>query len=324
MESAPPLTPPAVAPPFALPIRPADAHFWVHDINPYAVVFGHWHGHTIGVRWYGLAYVLGLACGWWLLARWSRQGRSPLRPDQIESFIIHAGLGMLLGGRIGYCLFYGWDQLVADPFYLLRVYDGGMASHGGIIGLAIGSWIFARRSGIALPVLADMVSAAAPIGVMFGRAANFINGELWGRESHVPWAVIFPDSPPVDGYLVPRHPSTLYAIVLEGLIPLLVALPIHKRHRRPGLTSGVVLIVYAIGRFIDEFFRAPDVGKPGSPGHPPILGFMSEGQALTLPVMVIGVAWVIWALSRPPRPELYAPPSPPAENPGADQAVRAR
>jgi len=336
-----------------LTIQPSDQHYWVHHINPYAVDFGHAFGMHWAIHWYGLAYLAGLVWGWWLLQRWVKQGRAPLRPDWVQDFVLWAGMGMIIGGRLGYCLFYACDQLLANPFgrmadydierggflppgmhapfdhvvrkfdwpFVLQVWNGGMASHGGIIGLAVGCWLFTRKYKVSFAVLGDCISAAGPIGVMFGRIANFINGELWGRPSHVPWAVIFPDAPTVGGYAVPRHPSQLYAVGLEGLIPLVIGLYVHARHRRPGLTTGVVLSCYAIGRFCDEFMREPDVGQPGSDGIPLILGFMSKGQALTLPVLVIGLAAIIWALRHPPRPELYRMPDEPQPVPPAVTTV---
>jgi phosphatidylglycerol:prolipoprotein diacylglycerol transferase len=333
-----------------LHIAPGDEGFWVDHISPFALVL--WHnaaGDPIGIRWYGLAYLLGLLWGYWMVRRWVKSGRAPLTIEQIQDFVLWAGLGMIIGGRLGYCLFYGWDQLVEnpvgrmapydlqehrflhagedpfpghvierrfDPPFLIQVWSGGMASHGGIVGLAVGCWLFARRNRISFFVLADIISATGPMGVALGRIANFINGELWGRPSHVSWAVIFPDAPRVGGYDVPRHPSQLYAMMLEGLIPLMIVLPLHARHRRPGLTSGAILCLYAVGRFVDECFREPDVGQPGGaplPGHqavPAILGFMSKGQFFTLPVLAIGLAFIIWSLRRAPRPELYAPPTP--------------
>jgi phosphatidylglycerol:prolipoprotein diacylglycerol transferase len=296
-------------------ILPQDQGFWVHHISPFALVL--WHasdGTPVGIRWYGLAYLAGLTCGYLLVRRWVRQRRVPLQTVQIQDFVLWAGLGMIIGGRLGYCLFYAADELVRDPLELFKLWHGGMASHGGIIGLAVGCWLYARKERVSFWVLGDVISAAGPIGVIFGRIANFINGELWGRPTRVPWAVIFPDpTAAVGGHAVPRHPSQLYAAVLEGLIPFLVALPIHARHRRPGLTTGVVLACYAVGRFVDECFREPDAGQPGGPplaGHeavPRILGFMSKGQALTLPVMAFAIVMIAWAMMRKPRPELYAP-----------------
>nr|MBA2482259.1 prolipoprotein diacylglyceryl transferase [Planctomycetota bacterium] len=311
----------------SLLIAPGSEHCFVDALSPFALYFG----NGIGIRWYGLAYLLGLAWGFWMAWRWSGAGRSPLSRPQIQDFVLAAGLGMLICGRLGFCLFYAWPDVVDNPIgrmglydrtygdylptgavprpdhevvrrfefpFILQVWNGGMASHGGLAGLVIGSWWYARRQRMQLPVLLDMVSATAPMGVACGRIANFINGELWGRPSDAPWAVIFPHAPTVGGFHVGRHPSQLYAAFLEGFIILAIVLPLHARHRRPGLTTGVVFCLYAIGRFVGEHFREPDIGQPGSPGHAAILGFMSKGQALTIPVFVVGLVILIWALRR--------------------------
>jgi phosphatidylglycerol---prolipoprotein diacylglyceryl transferase len=315
-------------------VVPGAGHHFVHHFSPFAIQFT----KDIGIRWYGLAYLAGLAWGFWMLWRWSVVGRSPLNRPQIQDFVLAAGLGMLIGGRLGFCLFYAWPDVIDNPIgrmapydrtigeflrpgmpvpadhevvrrfevpFVLQVWNGGMASHGGLAGLIIGSWLYARRQRMNLAVLLDLVAATTPMGIAFGRIANFINGELWGRPTGVWWAVVFPQAPTVDGFQVPRHPSQLYAAVLEGFLILAIMLPIHARHRRPGLTTGLVLCLYAIGRFIGECFREPDVGQPGSAGHAAILGFMSKGQAFTIPVFVAGLILLAWALKRPPQPEDY-------------------
>jgi phosphatidylglycerol---prolipoprotein diacylglyceryl transferase len=314
--------------------------FYVHHLSPFAIEFT----PGVGIRWYGLAYLAGLGWGCWMLWRWSRRGRAPFANfNDIQDFVLFAGIGMIIGGRLGYCLLYAWPDVVDNPFgrialydqtvgmfipdgavvptghaaekrvefpFVLQVWNGGMASHGGLAGLIVGSWLFARRRRRSLLVLLDVVAATTPLGVALGRIANFINGELWGRPSTVPWAVIFPDAPLVNGHQVPRHPSQLYAAGLEGLLALAIVLPLHARHRRPGLTTGALLCVYAVGRFVDECFREPDFGQPGSPGHEAILGFMSKGQVFTVPLFIAGVILSAWALRRPPRPEAYQAPAP--------------
>jgi phosphatidylglycerol:prolipoprotein diacylglycerol transferase len=304
------------------PAHPSGA--WVHDLDPFL-----WRIHgEIGVRWYGLAYLAGIVLGAMLIARWAKRGQAPLRPTEVQDFALVGGLAMVIGGRLGFCLFYDPALLTTFgngfPWWgALRLTDGGMSSHGGIIGLFAGCLIWSRRHRRDLLVLCDLVCAVAPIGVIFGRLANFINGELWGRvcdAGKVPWAVVFPTElghqilPPAEraariAALAPRHPSQLYALILEGLIPLLVVLPLHVRHRRPSLTMGVLLIVYSFGRFIDEYWREPDAGQPGGPGGVPLLlGLFTKGQALTLPVALAGIILVLIALKRPPRPERYLPP----------------
>ncbi len=275
------------------------ADFWTHNLDPVAL-------HLVGplaIRWYGLAYLAGLAWGWWMVVRWAKAGRCPLAPNQVGDFVLAGGLGMIIGGRLGYCLIYGRDHLMADPLYLIKLWEGGMASHGGIIGLAAGAWWHARRTSVSWAVLTDLVAATAPMGIALGRAANFINGELWGKPGTVPWAVIFPDAPLVDGLRVPRHPSQLYEMLAEGVILLAVILPIHARHRRPGVTTGALLALYAVGRFVTEIWREPDVG------HPPLWGWMNKGQLLSLPVLVVGLVVLWWAWRRGAKPDLYRAPS---------------
>jgi phosphatidylglycerol---prolipoprotein diacylglyceryl transferase len=268
------------------------ADHWVHNLDPVAL---HLWG-SMAIRWYGLAYLAGVVWGVWMVIRWHRRQRCPLNATEAQDFALYGGLGMIIGGRLGYCLMYAWPHFVSDPLYLFRLWEGGMASHGGILGLMAGAWLYARKRQVAVPLLFDMIAAVAPMGVMLGRLANFVNGELWGKPTDVPWAVIFP----LSGDYLPRHPSQLYEALLEGALLLAIIIPVHARHRKPGLTSGVLLALYAMVRFIGEFFREPDFG------HPPYFGWMNKGQALSIPVLLIGLGIAIWAARRPSRPELYA------------------
>jgi phosphatidylglycerol:prolipoprotein diacylglycerol transferase len=282
---------------------------WVHNLSPFAI---HFSGE-FGIRWYGLAYLAGILWGYWMLVRWYRAGRNPLTPNASQDFALYGGLGMIIGGRLGYCLIYGRHHWAEDPLYLFKLWEGGMASHGGVAGLAAGAWLYARKYRLPFTLLADLISAVAPMGVLLGRLANFVNGELWGKPSDVAWAVIFPGS----GDGIPRHPSQLYEAALEGALLLALILPIHARHRRPGLTTGAVLALYATARFIAEFFREPDVG------HPPYFGWMNKGQALSLPLLAIGLVLLVWALRRPARPELYVPKADATSAPPAPTETRA-
>ncbi|HAT09384.1 MAG TPA: prolipoprotein diacylglyceryl transferase [Planctomycetes bacterium] len=282
-----------------IPIRPGDTH-WIHHLDPFAV---HFSG-DFGIRWYGLAYLAGLFAGLWLLRRWQRQGRVPLTVDGITDFVVACAVGMVVGGRLGYVLLYEPSLAVtftADfPWWgLLAVNHGGMASHGGMIGLAIATWWFCQRRRISILVMADLIAATGPIGIALGRVANFVNGELWGRPSDVPWAVIFPQAPLIQGFQVARHPSQLYAVALEGLLILAVLLPIHVRHRRPGLTVALFLLLYSCGRFAGEFFREPDLGQQI------FFGWMSKGQLYSIPLAVAGVGLLFWVWKRGQRPAAY-------------------
>jgi phosphatidylglycerol:prolipoprotein diacylglycerol transferase len=294
----------------------ADGH-WVHDLSPFIIEFG--KGSGLGIRWYGMAYLAGLLWGYWIVRRWSRVGRAPLDDHQLQDFILYAGLGMIIGGRLGYCLLYNGRATFSDPLYIFRLWEGGMASHGGIVGLACGAALFARKRGKSFLVLLDLIGATGPMGIALGRIANFINGELWGRPTDVPWAVIFPASIPTppgirDGEVhawqmahlseaVARHPSQLYAAVVEGFLLLLILLPLHARHRRPGLTGGLFLLLYGIGRFSDEFFREPDVGQPV------FFGWMTKGQTFTIACFAFAAVLITIALRRPARPDLYLAPA---------------
>ncbi|TVR13935.1 MAG: prolipoprotein diacylglyceryl transferase [Planctomycetota bacterium] len=279
--------------------------YWVHNLDPFLIRF--WG--EVGIRWYGLAYILGFTVAWWLVRRWSDQGRLPVSRQGVADFVLYVAIAMIAGGRLGYCLFYyqtaehgAFVAFLRDPLVFFRMWEGGMASHGGIAGLFIGTWLYCRMRKVPFMVMGDTVAATAGIGVALGRLANFINGELWGRTTDVSWAVIFPAAGPE-----PRHPSQLYAMGLEGLLMLAVALTVHHFHRRPGLTGGAAVITYSLGRFFGEFFRQPD------PGYSLYFGWMSKGQALTIPLFMVALSLLIYAWRRGPQPQAYLPPEPQAK-----------
>ena len=282
---------------------PLLAH-WEHDLSPFIIrIWGDW-----GIRWYGTAYLVGILLSLWFLLRWQKQRRLPLTRGEVVDFLIIIALSMMVGGRLGYCLFYASDRFFTDPLLFFRLMEGGMASHGGIIGILTGVFVYGRVKSRDPFVLIDALGATAGMGIAAGRIANFINGELWGRPSNVPWAVIFPAAPDVDGVNVPRHPSQRYAAGMEGLTVLVLAMVVHKYHRRPGLTAGTVLVSYSVMRFIDEFWREPDIG------HNLVFGWMSKGQSFSLPVLLIGLGFFAYALSRPPKPQAYEPPEVETDN----------
>lgn len=254
-------------------------HYWVDNLDPWLV---HFSGN-FGIRWYGVAYAAGILFAAWIFLRWARQGRLPLPVDQVGTLITYAAIGVLVGGRLGYCVFYNSPEVLHHPLEIFAVWHGGMASHGGILGLVFALWLFARRRHIDLLQLLDAAAAAGPLGIAFGRIANFFNGELWGRPTTVPWAVIFPQAPLIQKASVPRHPSQLYACFIEGLLVFFIAQWVYARTTRPGLTTTVVCSLYGVGRFVDEFWREPDFGQPV------YWGWMSKGQLLTIPVIVIGI-----------------------------------
>jgi phosphatidylglycerol:prolipoprotein diacylglycerol transferase len=251
------------------------------DINPVAVSFG-----PFAIRWYALAYIAGLIIGWrYCLAL---AGRPPylVRRQDVDDFLVWATLGVVLGGRIGYVLFYNPGYYVAHPLQAFYVWHGGMSFHGGAIGVTIALILFTRARGIRLFVFSDIIIEAVPIGLFFGRIANFINGELYGRPTTVPWAMIFPNGGPV-----PRHPSQLYEAFCEGILLFLLLFVAERRgvRRSPGVETGLFLVGYAVARMSGELFRQPD----------PQLGYLifgtTMGQLLSIPVLVAGIAIILWS-----------------------------
>lgn len=274
----------------------------------------------LDIRWYALAYVAGIVLGWWYAARIIRTerlwapGKAPIDTRQLDDLVLWVTLGVILGGRLGYALFYQphlYGQLLAGPdnFALFRLWDGGMSFHGGLLGCTLAVVLFALRSKVRILSVGDVALAAAPFGLMFGRLANFINGELWGRETTVPWGVNFCNQRARDIYGatceylgqgpgdVVRHPSQLYEAGLEGIFLLgLLALAVWKLGllRKPGYVTGLFLLGYGLIRATLENVRQPDAGLDNLP-----LG-LTMGMILSVPMMLIG-AWLIWrAWSRPP------------------------
>lgn len=247
------------------------------DINPIALAIG-----PLEIRWYALAYIAGLLIGWRYCLWVAKRPPVVATPAIIDDFLVWATLGVVLGGRAGYVLFYQPDFYFAHPAQIFEVWHGGMSFHGGLLGVMVALWLFCRQRGIALLAFSDVIAAAVPIGLFFGRIANFINGELWGRPTDVPWAMVFPKAGPL-----PRHPSELYEAGLEGLalfVLLYCLLRWTAIRDRPGMLSGVFLMGYAMARIFCEFFREPD----------PFLGFLwfgaTMGQLLSIPVFVVGLA----------------------------------
>jgi phosphatidylglycerol:prolipoprotein diacylglycerol transferase len=268
--------------------------YWVHNLSPFVVQFT----DTIGIRYYGLAYMLGFVGGGLMLHAYARAGRSRLPSALVPDFIIALVIGVMVGGRLGSFLLYeGWRSLGSDPLALFKIWQGGMASHGGFIGVAVAIAWFAHRQRISFSHLADLIVSVTGLGLLLGRIANFINGELWGKITDVPWAVIFPDSDhsglPL-ALIPPRHPSQLYEAALEGA--LLLALMQWRfwrtdvAARQPGRMAGEFLVAYAGVRMIGEVFREPDVGIS------PILG-LSRGSFYSIFLIGVGVL-MIWRSSR--------------------------
>jgi len=252
------------------------------------------------VRWYALAYLAGILIGWRVILRLLKIERlwpkckPPMTPEHLDDFLLWATLGIVVGGRLGFVLFYKPDYYLANPGEIFTVWQGGMAFHGGLLGVVVATIIFSLRRNISMFTLGDLLAVVAPIGLFFGRIANFINGELWGRPSDVSWAMIFPD-PRAGG--VPRHPSQLYEAALEGLVLFAVIALLALRFRafdRPGLLVGVFFIGYGLARTAVESVRQYDTELPL------LFGFLTHGMWLSLPMIGIGLWFVIRAVQNDP------------------------
>jgi phosphatidylglycerol---prolipoprotein diacylglyceryl transferase len=256
------------------------------------------HVGPFAVRWYALAYVVGIFLGWWYAKRlagnrslWGAGG-PPLAPSDIDDFVVWAAVGIVVGGRAGYVLFYDLPHYIRQPGDILAVWHGGMSFHGGLVGTILAMVLFARRRGIPVWSLIDVIAPAVPFGLFLGRIANFINGELWGRVSDVPWAMVFPEAGPL-----PRHPSQLYEAGLEGIVLFLFLRLLTHRYRRldhPGFVAGGFTAGYGVARTFAEFFRQPDIQI----GY--LAGGLTMGMLLSIPMIVIGIGLMIWAARRRP------------------------
>lgn len=261
---------------------------WVHTPHPFLVQFS----ESLGIRYYGLAYLLGFVAAGWLLHVYYRAGRSKLDSSSIFDLMTYLVGGVVIGGRLGYFVLYQSETFLHDPLVIFRVWEGGMASHGGMIGSMVGMALFARNRPITFFETADLVVTVAPIGLFFGRIANFINGELWGKTATVPWAMIFEKT---GGGEMPRHPSQLYEALLEGL--LLFAFLQWRfwksdcAKKQPGRIAGEFLLAYALARTIGELFREPDAGL--------ILG-LSRGTFYSLFMIAGGLVLIARAIRSEP------------------------
>ena len=244
------------------------------------------------IRWYSLAYIAGILVGWWYLTKLIDQPGAPMARRHADDFIFYATLGIILGGRLAYVIFYDPGPMLRDPIKILQLWQGGMSFHGGAFGVVIATWWLARRNGLSMLRFLDYVACCGPFGLFFGRLANFVNGELWGRVTDVPWAIVFP-GPDAGPY--PRHPSQLYEAGLEGLLLFAVLAYLFWRTQaryKPGLLLGVFLVGYGAARFFVEFFREPDVQLGLLPWG------LSMGQTLSLPMIFVGIWFILTASGR--------------------------
>lgn len=288
------------------------------DISPEIFTI-HLFGMEFSLRWYALAYLAGLLIGWRIIVALMRRPRlwgdaAPMPPERVEELLTWVIVGVVLGGRLGFVLFYEPGYYLANPGQIPVLWQGGMSFHGGFLGVVLASWWYCRRHGIPALRLADALSVATPIGLGLGRVANFINAELWGRPTDAPWGVVFPgeaaqNCPGITGPCA-RHPSQLYEAGLEGVLlaGLLLLLVRAGGLRRPGQALGLFLTGYGLSRFVVEFFRQADAQfiTPDNPlGH--VLGGavwgVTMGQLLSLPMVLVGLAFLARARARPAVPQ---------------------
>lgn len=247
------------------------------QIDPVLVALG-----PLKIHWYGLMYLIGFAGAWWLAKQ--RAHRLGWSRDDVSDLIFYGAVGVVLGGRFGYVFFYNFDRFLADPLWLLRVWEGGMSFHGGLLGVIVAMIVFARRMEANLLTVTDFVAPMVPIGLGAGRVGNFIGGELWGRPTDMPWGMVFPH---VDN--LARHPSQLYQFALEGVALFVILNLLDRTRPARGVISGAFLACYGIFRFMMEFVRQPDA-------HLGFVAFdwLTMGQLLSLPMILGGLALIAW------------------------------
>lgn len=249
------------------------------EIDPIIVSIG-----PLAIRWYGLMYLIALGVAFWLATREVKSGRSQYTEPQVSDLLFYGFLGAVLGGRIGYVLFYQFERFIQDPLYLFQITQGGMSFHGGLLGVLAVLFLFGRKTKTSFLQVGDFVAPLVPIGLGVGRLGNFINGELWGRTTDVAWGIVFPGAGPE-----PRHPSQLYQFALEGILLFAIVYLFSRKPRPVGSVGGLFLIGYGAFRFIVEYFRQPD-------DHLGLLTLgMSMGQWLSLPMVAVGTALMLYA-----------------------------
>lgn len=252
--------------------------YYQHNLDP--VLFS--IKPYISIHWYGTMYFLAFVCGWLIARFFAKRPQSKFSPKNVEDLVSYVILGVILGGRLGYIVFYDLPYYLQNPLDMLKIWQGGMSFHGGFLGVLTALWLWAKKNGKSFIDLTDFIAPCVPIGLFFGRIGNFINGELWGRETTVPWAVIFPT-----GGSVPRHPSQLYEAGLEGALLFLILFLLALKSPKRGVVSAVFCIGYGLARCFVEFYRVPD------PQYGYFLGFVTMGQILCLPMFAAGFV-LLW------------------------------
>lgn len=248
--------------------------------DPVAIQLG-----PLAVHWYGLMYLVGFAGAWWLGLRMAERPHWQWPRERVGDLLFYAVVGVILGGRLGYTLFYGGDRFLADPLALLRIWEGGMSFHGGLIGVIVALWLFARRIGSSLLEVGDFTAPLVPFGLFTGRIGNFINGELWGAPTTLPWGMVFPGAG-----AEPRHPTMLYEAGLEGLVMLAILWWYSARPRPRGSVAGLFLVLYAVFRGSVEWLRMPDAHI----GYLFGTDWLTMGMLLCMPMLLAGLVLIAW------------------------------
>jgi len=250
------------------------------EIDPILLALG-----PIKIRWYGLMYVIAFVVAWWLARRRAASSWAIVKPEQVDDLMFYGMLGVIVGGRLGYALVYGFDQLTSDPLYIFKITEGGMSFHGGLAGVMAAMWLYARKLGVSAWGILDFVAPITPLGLFFGRVGNFINGELWGKPTDLPWGF------QVGGQVL--HPSMLYEAILEGLVLFVILWTFSKKQRPCMSVSGMFLLFYGLFRFAVEFVRVPDshLGYLA-------LDWLTMGQILSTPMILLGALLIVLAYRR--------------------------
>ncbi|WP_263082048.1 prolipoprotein diacylglyceryl transferase [Endozoicomonas sp. Mp262] len=256
------------------------------DIDPVAISLG-----PLKVHWYGLMYLVGFACAWWLGTLRAKNSARLWKPEQVSDIVFYGAMGVVIGGRFGYVLFYNFDYFLQNPLWLFHIWEGGMSFHGGLLGVLLAMCLYARKLDKSFFQITDFIAPLVPIGLGTGRLGNFIGGELWGRVTDVPWAMVFPRDPSQ----LPRHPSQLYQFALEGVTLFAILWWFSSKPRPRMAVSGVFLLVYGLARILVEFVRQPDAQ----------LGFiafdwLTMGQILSLPMVLLGIGFIMYAYKNNP------------------------